>query len=43
MSREVENQPGLLCFEAAHDECHRAVIVDALEDRLSDLDVVHLQ
>lgn len=32
----------LLCFEAAHDECHRAVIVDVLEDRLGDLDVVHL-
>lgn len=33
----------LLCFEAAHDVCHRAVIVDALEDHLGDLDVVHLQ
>ena len=33
----------LLCFEASHEECHRAVIVDALEDRLGDLDVVHLQ
>jgi uncharacterized protein (DUF488 family) len=33
----------LLCFEAAHNECHRAVIVDALEDRLGNIDVVHLQ
>jgi uncharacterized protein (DUF488 family) len=33
----------LLCFETAHDECHRAVIVDALEQRLGGLDVVHLQ
>ena len=33
----------LLCFEAAHEECHRAVIVDALEARLGELDVVHLQ
>lgn len=33
----------LLCFEAAHDVCHRAVIVAALEDRFGDLDVVHLQ
>ena len=32
----------LLCFEASHEECHRAVIVDALEDRLGELDVVHL-
>lgn len=33
----------LLCFEAAHEECHRAVIVDALEHRLDDLRVVHLR
>jgi uncharacterized protein (DUF488 family) len=33
----------LLCFEAAHEVCHRSVIVDALEDRIGDLDVVHLQ
>lgn len=33
----------LLCFEAAHEECHRAVIVESLEARLSELDVVHLQ
>jgi len=32
----------LLCFESAHEECHRAVIVDALEDHLSELDVIHL-
>jgi uncharacterized protein (DUF488 family) len=32
----------LLCFEAEHDVCHRSVIVDALEERLPDLDVVHL-
>jgi uncharacterized protein (DUF488 family) len=33
----------LLCFEAAHEACHRTVIVDALEARLGELDVVHLQ
>lgn len=33
----------LLCFEAAHEACHRAVIVDALEVRLGDVEVVHLQ
>lgn len=33
----------LLCFEAEHEACHRAVIVDALRERLGDLDVVHLQ
>jgi uncharacterized protein (DUF488 family) len=33
----------LLCFEAAHAECHRSVIVEALEDRVGDLEVVHLQ
>ncbi len=33
----------LLCFEATHDECHRAVIVDALKSRLGELDVEHLQ
>lgn len=33
----------LLCFEAAHEECHRTVIVEALEARLDDLEIVHLQ
>lgn len=33
----------LLCFEAVHDVCHRAVIIDALEDRIADLEIVHLQ
>jgi uncharacterized protein (DUF488 family) len=32
----------LLCFEADHDACHRSVIVEALDDRLDELDVVHL-
>lgn len=32
----------LLCFEADHDVCHRSVIVEALYDRLEELDVVHL-
>ncbi len=32
----------LLCFEAAHEVCHRAVIIDALGARLGELDVVHL-
>jgi uncharacterized protein (DUF488 family) len=33
----------LLCFEAAHEACHRTVIVEALEERLGDVEVVHLQ
>jgi uncharacterized protein (DUF488 family) len=33
----------ILCFEAAHEMCHRAVIVEALAERLDDLQVVHLQ
>jgi uncharacterized protein (DUF488 family) len=33
----------LLCFEAAHEDCHRAVIVEALEERLGEITVVHLQ
>jgi hypothetical protein len=33
----------LLCFEAAHVECHRAVIIDALEERMQSLAVVHLE
>jgi uncharacterized protein (DUF488 family) len=32
----------LLCFEAAHEACHRAVIIEALGE-LGELDVVHLQ
>jgi uncharacterized protein (DUF488 family) len=32
----------LLCFEVDHDVCHRSVIVEALDDRLDELDVVHL-
>ncbi len=44
LGETLEDAPTcLLCFEAAHDECHRAVIVDALEARLGELDVVHLQ
>jgi uncharacterized protein (DUF488 family) len=33
----------LLCFEAEHDDCHRAVIVDALRERFSKLEVVKLR
>jgi uncharacterized protein (DUF488 family) len=33
----------LLCFEAAHEACHRRVIIEALEERLGDVEVVHLQ
>lgn len=33
----------LLCFEAAYEHCHRAVIVNALGECLDDLAVVHLQ
>jgi uncharacterized protein (DUF488 family) len=44
LSETLDDAPTcLLCFEEAHDVCHRAVIVDALEDRVGDLDVVHLQ
>jgi uncharacterized protein (DUF488 family) len=32
----------LLCFETAHEECHRAVIVEALQERTRSLKVVHL-
>lgn len=44
LSETLEETPTcLLCFEAAHDECHRAVIIDALEARQDDLAVVHLE
>jgi uncharacterized protein (DUF488 family) len=44
LGETLEDAPTcLLCFEAAHEECHRAVIVEALEARLSKLDVLHLQ
>jgi uncharacterized protein (DUF488 family) len=33
----------LLCFEAAHDVCHRAVIVEALSERIPTLSVEHLR
>lgn len=39
----AETPTCLLCFEAAHEECHRAVIVEALADRLAGLEVVHLE
>jgi uncharacterized protein (DUF488 family) len=32
----------LLCFEADHAECHRAVIVEALEERIPELEVKNL-
>lgn len=32
----------LLCFEASHETCHRSVIVEALEEHLDDVEVVHL-
>jgi len=38
----VETSTCLLCFEAAHEDCHRSVIVDALVARLADLEVSHL-
>jgi hypothetical protein len=44
LGETLEDAPTcLLCFEAAHEDCHRAVIVEALEARLSKLDVVHLR
>jgi uncharacterized protein (DUF488 family) len=33
----------ILCVEAEHEDCHRAVIVEALQARLGTLKVVHLQ
>lgn len=43
LSDTLEQKPTcLLCFEASHDECHRAIIIDALEARRDDLAVVHL-
>jgi uncharacterized protein (DUF488 family) len=32
----------LLCFERAHEECHRAIIAGAVAERLPRLAVVHL-
>ena len=44
LSETLEAVPTcLLCFEAAHNECHRAVIVGALEARCDQLAVVHLE
>ncbi|HEX5450535.1 MAG TPA: DUF488 domain-containing protein [Gaiellaceae bacterium] len=40
--RLKEKPTCLLCFEAAHEECHRAVIVEALSERLPRLKVEHL-
>jgi uncharacterized protein (DUF488 family) len=39
----LDDSTCLLCFEAAHEECHRSIIVDALEERLGHINVVHLQ
>jgi uncharacterized protein (DUF488 family) len=33
----------LLCYEASHETCHRSVIIEALAERLEDIEVVHLQ
>lgn len=43
LSATIANEPTcILCFEASHEICHRAVIVEALEGRLPDLEVMHL-
>lgn len=43
LSEELDEAPTcLLCVEASHDECHRAVIVDALVKRLPALEIEHL-
>jgi uncharacterized protein (DUF488 family) len=33
----------LLCYETSHEVCHRAVIVEAVAERLSGLTVTHLE
>jgi uncharacterized protein (DUF488 family) len=43
LSQRLDAPTCLLCFEASPEDCHRAVIVEALEDELGELDVVHLQ
>lgn len=44
LSETLEDAPTcLLCFEAAHVECHRAVIIDTLKARVPSLAVVHLE
>ena len=43
LSNTLDAPTCLLCFEAAHEKCHRTVIVEALELRVPGLDVIHLQ
>ena len=38
----LETTTCLLCFEHRHADCHRSVIVDALQERLPALRVAHL-
>jgi uncharacterized protein (DUF488 family) len=43
LSETLDEATCLLCFEASHATCHRSVIVEALEERLGYIEVVHLQ
>jgi uncharacterized protein (DUF488 family) len=43
LSESLAEPTCLLCFEASHETCHRRVIVEALEERLGAVDVVHLR
>jgi uncharacterized protein (DUF488 family) len=43
LGETLDDATCLLCFEASHETCHRSVIVEALEERVDDIDVVHLQ
>src|SRR5687768_9156410 len=43
LARGLRERTGaLLCFEAAHGECHRALLFDALQRKLPDLQVEQL-
>lgn len=41
-ARVGETPTCLMCFEADHATCHRALIIDELRERLPDLVVTHL-
>lgn len=43
LSQALDAATCLLCFEASHETCHRSVIVEALEECLGGIEVVHLQ
>lgn len=43
LAETLDEATCLLCFEAAHEACHRSVIIEALEERLGTIEVVHLR